>query len=73
MSILPERKENQNSSSNEANKNKRYWKAARFIALFGIIEAVSLVLWAKSEDFVPPAAYIFDGLVIAGCSLVVLF
>jgi hypothetical protein len=57
MSILPERKENQNSSSNEANKNKRYWKAARFIALFGIIEAVSLVLWAKSEDFVPPAAY----------------
>jgi hypothetical protein len=58
-SDISERKENQNSSSNETKKNKRkrYWKAARFIALFGIIEAASLVLWAKSEDFVPPAAY----------------
>ena len=54
---LRQPKENQNSSGNSANKNKRYWKTARVVAVFGILETVSLVLWCKSEDFEPSSAY----------------
>ena len=58
-SELPKREDNQSPGGDKIKKveNKRYWKAARVVALFGIIESVSLVLWAKSEDFKPSTDY----------------
>ena len=55
----PTRKENENPNEGDASKQKkkRYWKAFRIVAAFGIIEALSLVLWIKSEDFSPASAH----------------
>ena len=53
----PPGKEKENPDEDGAkNKKKRYWKAVRIVAFFGIIEVFSLALWIKSEDFSPESA-----------------
>ena len=58
--IAPEGGSHQNSNGGgaEDQKDNRYWNVTRIIAFFGLIEALSLVLWCKSEDFTPEVAYI---------------
>jgi hypothetical protein len=55
---LPGRKKSKNPDDGDAKKDKEkpYWKAVRIAAFFGILEAFSLVLWSKSEDFNPESA-----------------
>ena len=59
MAELPKRKKGKNADDKNATKDKqkRYWKAARIAAAFGIIEALSLVLWIKAEDFDQKASH----------------
>lgn len=59
---------NKNGGTNQTQKDKqsRYWKALRIGAVIGIIEAMSLVLWIKSEDFEPQAAHFLRNLATCG-------
>jgi hypothetical protein len=54
QSNLPERKKEENCGDNDTQKleNKIHWKKARLtLAIFGIIECFSLVLWQEAEVF----------------------
>jgi hypothetical protein len=52
-SELPKGENNDDSSRKKAanHKNKSNWKKAEIVAVFAIIEIISLVLWQKAEDF----------------------
>src|ERR1700690_3039078 len=65
---LPERGKDKGRGTGRTQKDKkdRYWKALRIGAIIGIIEAFSLVLWIKSEDFDPQAAHFLRGLATCG-------
>jgi hypothetical protein len=65
---LPERgkKKGRSTGLTQKDKKDRYWKALRIGAIIGMIEALSLVLWIKSEDFDLRAAHFLRSLATCG-------
>jgi hypothetical protein len=49
----PKETQNEECSRKDAtnHKNKSNWKKAEIVAVFAVIEIISLVLWQKAEDF----------------------
>ncbi len=55
MSIMdsdsPKGTQNERRGGKGANKRKSKWKKAEIVAVFAVIEVISLVLWQKADDF----------------------
>lgn len=67
-SEIPEHKETKNPGGEEApgHEHKGYWNFSRIATLIGIIEGLSGIVWAKSFDFKPQAAYYIQWIAYCG-------